>query len=110
MDGRNRGDMGALMARWEELQLVGKLMLDEKVSVGLKLIPVLAVLYLLSPIDLIPDVLLGPGQLDDIGIILVALALFLRLVPPDAVARARGDFSGEKEWVDGSADTRDEER
>lgn len=110
MDDRNRRNLGALMARWEDVQVVGRLMLDEKVSVGLKLIPVLAVLYLISPIDLIPDVLLGPGQLDDIGLILMALALFLRLVPPEAVARARGDESGEKEWVDGTTVVADEER
>jgi uncharacterized membrane protein YkvA (DUF1232 family) len=41
--------------------------------------------YLISPVDFVPDVLLGLGQLDDLGIILLGIALFVRLCPPDIV-------------------------
>jgi uncharacterized membrane protein YkvA (DUF1232 family) len=42
-------------------------------------------LYLISPIDFIPDVILGLGQLDDIGVILLGMTLFVRLCPPELV-------------------------
>lgn len=37
------------------------------------LLGVLALLYLISPIDIIPDILIGPGQIDDLFFILGAL-------------------------------------
>ncbi len=36
------------------------------------LLGVLALLYLISPIDFIPDALIGPGQIDDLFFILGA--------------------------------------
>jgi len=40
-----------------------------------------AILYVLSPIDFMPDLLVGLGQLDDLAIIVLAILLFLQLVP-----------------------------
>lgn len=37
------------------------------------LLGVLALLYLICPIDIIPDALIGPGQIDDLFFILGAL-------------------------------------
>ena len=37
------------------------------------LLGVLALLYLICPIDIIPDALIGPGQIDDLFVILGAL-------------------------------------
>jgi len=54
-----------------------KLYWDKRVSVFLKILPTVAVLYILSPIDPIPDFRLGLGQLDDI---IVAGTLFLLFV------------------------------
>jgi uncharacterized membrane protein YkvA (DUF1232 family) len=51
----------------------------------LKLIPVLAGAYVISPLDFVPDVLPIIGQLDDIGIVFIALETFLRFSPVDAV-------------------------
>ena len=60
-------------------------------------LPLLAGLYVISPLDLIPDVIPVLGQLDDLGIILIALEAFLRLCPPAAlmfhraaIAQSRG--------------------
>jgi uncharacterized membrane protein YkvA (DUF1232 family) len=46
----------------------------------------LALLYLVSPIDFIPGALFPiVGQLDDIGVILLGMALFVRMCPPHLV-------------------------
>lgn len=109
MTRKRGGDPNMLAERWQDLQVAWKLMQDESVSPALKLIPFLALIYLISPIDLIPDLALGLGQLDDIGVILFAIATFIRLAPPGSIARARGDASDEADWVDAAARRKDEE-
>jgi uncharacterized membrane protein YkvA (DUF1232 family) len=64
-----------------EAQLIWRLLWDRRVPTWTKLIPALAVLYILSPIDLIPDILVGLGQLDDLGILLGSLRLFKSQIP-----------------------------
>jgi len=51
-----------------------------------KAVPILAAMYVISPLDLIPDVVPFVGQLDDLGIAVAALELFLRLCPAGAKA------------------------
>lgn len=46
-----------------------------------KVVPLLSVLYVISPLDFMPDFFPVLGQLDDLGIAVVALELFLRLCP-----------------------------
>jgi uncharacterized membrane protein YkvA (DUF1232 family) len=40
---------------------------------------------LILPTDILPDFLIGVGQLDDLAVILGGLRLFLRLCPRDVV-------------------------
>jgi uncharacterized membrane protein YkvA (DUF1232 family) len=68
-----------------QIRLVWLLFRDNRVSMWAKSVLPLSVIYTISPIDFIPDVILGFGQLDDLGIILLGMALFLRLAPPDLV-------------------------
>ncbi len=73
------------------LRLLWALLRDDRVSPWLKRLgPLGALLYVVSPIDVIPDFLLGPGQVDDLGIIAVMLfilsKLIVRFTPPDVVA------------------------
>jgi len=66
---------------WHEIQLAFRLYRDPRVSSVLKsVVPVMAGLYVLSPIDLIPDFLLGLGQVDDLGVLGLALFAGLRLI------------------------------
>jgi uncharacterized membrane protein YkvA (DUF1232 family) len=62
-----------------------RLLREPRVPLLLKLIPVLAGAYVISPLDFVPDVLPIIGQLDDIGIVFIALETFLRFSPVDAV-------------------------
>ena len=73
------------------LRLVWRLLRDDRVSPWLKRLgPIGALLYLISPIDLVPDVFLGLGQLDDLGVITVVVVvltkLLVRFAPPAVVA------------------------
>jgi uncharacterized membrane protein YkvA (DUF1232 family) len=68
------------------LRLAWHLLLDSRVPLLTKLIiPGLMALYILSPIDLIPDVLVGIGQLDDLAVLVLAVKLFIELSPHEVV-------------------------
>jgi uncharacterized membrane protein YkvA (DUF1232 family) len=51
-----------------------------------KALPLLAALYVISPLDLVPDIFPGLGQLDDVSVAVVTLEIFLRLCPVAAKA------------------------
>ena len=69
------------------IRLYYRLFKDPRTPFHLKTILVLAVLYVLSPIDLIPDLLLPFfGQIDDLIILIAALRYFLKNCPPEIVA------------------------
>ncbi len=61
--------------------LVFRLMLDRRVPLRLKLIIPAALLYLVSPIDLFPDIFPFLGHTDDLIVVVLALASFLLMVP-----------------------------
>jgi len=73
--------MGALFA---EVRLAWRLMKEPRVSVALKALPALALLYVVSPFDFVPDIIPFLGQVDDLGILLLSLKAFLRLCPQAA--------------------------
>lgn len=75
-------------------RLSWRLLRDPAVPVGVKLLPLVAVLYLLSPIDGMPDFIPVLGQLDDIGIVLLALESFLKLCPESVVAHHQAAMTG----------------
>lgn len=69
----------------EQLRLAWKLFSDVRVPVALKVIPFVALAYVLSPIDLLPDFLIGLGWLDDGSLLMLALVLFINLAPREIV-------------------------
>ena len=75
-------------------RLVWRLLTDPGVPTWVKAIPPLALLYIISPIDLIPDPVLGLGQLDDLAVILLGLKLFIELSPKGVVQNYRDDVAG----------------
>ena len=66
-----------------QARLAIRLIREPAVPLVTRAIPVLAVLYLISPLDFIPDIIPALGQLDDLGILVLALELFLKLCPTD---------------------------
>jgi uncharacterized membrane protein YkvA (DUF1232 family) len=67
------------------LRVSVRLLREPRVPLLFKIIPLLAAGYVISPLDFIPDVLPIIGQLDDLGIVYIALEAFLRVCPTDAV-------------------------
>ncbi len=57
------------------------LLRDSRVPMGAKLILGATAAYLILPIDLVPDVIPGLGQADDVLALLAGLNLFIRACP-----------------------------
>jgi uncharacterized membrane protein YkvA (DUF1232 family) len=71
------------------------------VPITTKLVPLLTLVYLLSPADILPDVIPGLGQVDDLMILLVGLRLFISLSPSAVVAeyeKISGRATQEEDW------------
>lgn len=84
--------------RLKSMTALWPLMRDPKIPFWAKAaIPAIAAAYVISPVDLIPDFLLGAGQIDDIGVILLAASasvaflqkFFANQEPEPEPARAR---------------------
>jgi uncharacterized membrane protein YkvA (DUF1232 family) len=69
----------------QQVKLAFALLLDPRVNPIAKLIPVLAVGYLLLPTDVIPDILPILGQMDDVVVLMLGLRLFFEFSPAPVV-------------------------
>jgi len=65
----------------DQLRLAWRLLRDERVSAIKFALPVLIGLYVLSPIDSIPDFFLGLGQIDDLGVVIAGVLILARVIP-----------------------------
>ncbi len=87
--------VGALANFVRTLRLVWRLMQDSRVPIFPKLIIPAAILYILSPIDLIPDFILGLGQIDDVAVFFLSISFFVEMCPPAIVAEHRAALAAE---------------
>ncbi|MEK7783048.1 MAG: DUF1232 domain-containing protein [Candidatus Binatota bacterium] len=67
------------------LKLFWRLLGDRRVPPWPKLLLGLLLVYLFAPMDLVPDFLLGLGQIDDLVVIFLGLQAFVRLCPQKIV-------------------------
>jgi len=78
------GRWGTLGGWWRDLRRIWRLMRDPRTPGWLKLLPLLALIYILSPIDFLPDLAIpGIGSLDDLVLLLLAWRLLLDLAPAE---------------------------
>jgi uncharacterized membrane protein YkvA (DUF1232 family) len=78
--------------------LLLRLLRDERVPVGSKGIALLGIGYVLSPLDLLPEILLGPlGFVDDLLIVGTAFSRLMNRVHPDVV---RSHWPGKSDALD----------
>jgi len=78
--------------------LLLRLLRDDRVGVAAKGIALLGVGYILSPVDLLPEVFLGPlGLVDDLLVVGATLSRLVNHVHPDVV---RSHWSGRGDALD----------
>lgn len=83
------------------LKLIGRLMADRRVNFFLKLLPLASVAYLLSPIDLVPGVVLPViGVLDDAAVLWIGTNLFVELCPPEVVRELTNELQSNVDDAD----------
>ncbi|MDX2160942.1 MAG: DUF1232 domain-containing protein [bacterium] len=101
--------MQVLQGLIDQLRLTWRLIRDPRVPFYLKAVPFLGLVYIVSPLDFIPDIIPFFGQLDDLGILLAGMKTFETLAPAyvvqehrDAMAFGTGTQEKQKDVIDGS--------
>ena len=80
------GDAAGILAEIiKNIKLIWRLLNDRRVPPWLKMIIPGTLLYLLFPIDIVPDIVPGLGQLDDIAVVLLGLKFFVEMCPREVV-------------------------
>jgi len=69
---------------------------DRQTPLYVKLLLAVGLLYILVPVDIISDTIPLFGWLDDLAIASFIVALALRLVPKEVIARVKDPISGVK--------------
>jgi uncharacterized membrane protein YkvA (DUF1232 family) len=82
---------------------VGRVAVDKRVPARIRMLMLGAALYIVAPMDLVPDFIPGAGRLDDLMVLLLAVDLVLNHVPDHLI---REHWSGNpaelddlKRWV-----------
>jgi len=96
--GASSGPRDVLLLLPDLTVLLYRLLRDERVPIGGKLLAMLGVGYVLSPVDLLPGLVFGPiGLLDDLLVVGATLSRLLNYVHPDVV---RSHWSGQGDALD----------
>jgi len=83
INNQNSGFIQDLILR---LKLILRLIGDRRVNPFVKLLPIAAAIYIISPLDLIPGAVLPfIGALDDAAVLWLGTTLFMALCPEDIV-------------------------
>jgi uncharacterized membrane protein YkvA (DUF1232 family) len=94
---KRRGIPWGTLLRWlpkapRVARLLSRLVRDRRVPAWAKALLALIPLYLLLPIDLVPEMFLGPvGLADDLAVAAFLLRQFLQGVPPEVLAEHLAD-------------------
>ena len=82
---------------WRTGRLALRLLRDPRVPTAAKVLFGATVLYMLSPIDVVPDWLPVLGQADDLVVLMAGLNLFLRACPKWLVEEHEGAIGTSRE-------------
>ena len=84
-----------------KLRLFRAMVIDRRVPLLVRVLPLLLALYLGTPIDLVPDFIPVLGYMDDVAIVVLTLALMVKLTPREIidehVARLQAETAGTNE-------------
>src|SRR5258706_15546428 len=73
--------LGIIQGLIDQVRLSWRLFKDPRVPAITKAIPLLTLVYIVSPIDLLPDVIPIIGEMDDVALLGVGLTLFISAAP-----------------------------
>ena len=116
-----RGLSADQLSEFQRARLSWRLLRDPRVATWMKTsVPAIANAYLILPIDLIPDWFLGIGQIDDLGVLGIAILAMTRILPriapKELVAEhlaemhgAKGRPRGERDVIDTTFSVSDNE-
>jgi uncharacterized membrane protein YkvA (DUF1232 family) len=90
--------LGFLADLIRQVRLAWRLLLDSRVPLWVKAVLPASLIYVVSPIDFVPDAIIGLGQLDDLAVIVIGLKLFIELCPPNIVREHMQELLGETNW------------
>lgn len=94
---------------FDRIVLTWRLMWDRRVGFLPKLVPLVGLAYIISPVDFLPVLLTGPlGVLDDLGaagIILLTLGMFIKMSPPDVVSEHLRELGASSAGLDEEFDS-----
>jgi uncharacterized membrane protein YkvA (DUF1232 family) len=85
--------VGLLAATAKQARLILRLLRDRRVPVWPKFIIPATIAYIVSPIDLLADPILGLGQIDDVAVFFIGMKLFVELCPTHIVREHLDDLS-----------------
>jgi uncharacterized membrane protein YkvA (DUF1232 family) len=92
---------GLLLTRFrKELLLAWSILRDARTPTSAKLATLAAVLYVLSPVDVLPDLIPVLGWLDDGILAVLLLKLAQRLLPGDLLASLKAKIDQRNSTVD----------
>jgi uncharacterized membrane protein YkvA (DUF1232 family) len=87
---------------WRTGRLALRLFRDPRAPMAAKFLLGATVIYLLSPLDIVPDWIPAFGQADDIVVLLTGLNLFLKACPSWLVEEHEDEISGRRDSRDHS--------
>lgn len=88
------------------IRLIWKLLTDSRVPFWIRIALPLALLYVISPIDILPDFIPVMGRVDDIIAIVAGIMILLKLAPKKVVNQYKKD---DKTIIDGEYREEDQE-
>ena len=80
-----------------QARLVWMLLRDSRVPLWLKALPVGSLVYLVSPLDFLPDSIPVLTQIDDVAVLLIGFRLFIEMCPNDAVEEHMQTLTGKRD-------------
>ncbi len=95
---------GGLWAVLKQARLAFRLLRDERVPTAVKLVLPATLLYLISPLDVVPDFLPMLGQADDLMIVLLGVLAFIKMCPAGVVAEHEASIDGRQAPSNGGRD------
>tara|TARA_B100000586_G_scaffold73274_2_gene51425 strand:- start:908 stop:1228 length:321 start_codon:yes stop_codon:yes gene_type:complete len=88
------------------IRLIWKLLTDSRVPFWIRIALPLALIYVISPIDILPDFIPVMGRVDDIIAIVAGIMILLKLAPKKVVNQYKKD---NKTIIDGEYREEDQE-